>query len=62
MSAVIGHEHDHAHGPEHYPGGLMLWVKTTNDKDIGTMYLWFSFVMFLNGGFMAIAVRAEEQQ
>ncbi len=23
MSAVIGHEHDHAFGPEHYPGGFM---------------------------------------
>ena len=58
MSAVISHEHDHAHG-NHYPGGLMRWVKTTNHKDIGTMYLWFSFIMFMTGGFMAMVIRAE---
>jgi len=59
MSAVIGHDHDHAHGHDHHPSGLMRWVKTTNHKDIGTMYLWFSFVMFLVGGFMAMVIRAE---
>ena len=61
MSAVIGHEHDHdhAHGHDYHSGGLMRWVKTTNHKDIGTMYLWFSFIMFLTGGFMAMVIRAE---
>jgi cytochrome c oxidase subunit 1 len=59
MSAVIGHDHDHAHGHDHHPSGLMRWVKTTNHKDIGTMYLWFSFVMFLVGGAMAMVIRAE---
>src|SRR3989338_8346970 len=63
MSAVIdldkghGHgDHDHAHGPAK---GLMRWVLTTNHKDIGTMYLWFSFAMFLLGGSMAMVIRAE---
>src|SRR5262245_27397171 len=66
MSAVIpnhapahgGHDHDHDdhHGA---PAGLMLWVTTTNHKDIGTMYLWFSFIMFLVGGVMALTIRAE---
>jgi cytochrome c oxidase subunit I len=59
MSAVIGHDHDHAHGHDHYPRGIMRWVKTTNHKDIGTMYLWFSFIMFMTGGFMAMVIRAE---
>src|SRR3954447_5346094 len=57
MSAVIDHGHDHSHGS--YPGGLMRWVTTTNHKDIGTMYLWFSFVMFLVGGAMAMLIRGE---
>src|SRR5258705_4482886 len=57
MSAVIdsGHAHDE-HGPY---GGIMRWVTTTNHKDIGTLYLWFSFTMFLVGGMLALAIRAE---
>ena len=52
-----GHGHDdHHHGP---PAGLMRWVMTTNHKDIGTLYLWFSFIMFLTGGVLALTIRAE---
>jgi cytochrome c oxidase subunit I len=47
--------HDH-HGP---PAGITRWLYTTNHKDIGTMYLWFAFFMFLFGGTMALAIRAE---
>ncbi len=47
---------DHHHGPEK---GLMRWVKTTNHKDIGTLYLWFAFTMLLIGGAMAMVIRAE---
>ncbi|MFZ5555161.1 MAG: cytochrome c oxidase subunit I [Pseudomonadota bacterium] len=57
MAAVHPHAHDHGH--EHQPYGIMRWVTTTNHKDIGTMYLWFSFVMFLVGGVMALTIRAE---
>ena len=55
MEAAHGHAHDHAY----HPGGIMRWVTTTNHKDIGTMYLWFSFTMFLTGGIMALTIRAE---
>jgi len=45
-----------AHGPAK---GLSRWLFTTNHKDIGTMYLWFSFAMFLLGGVFALVIRAE---
>jgi cytochrome c oxidase subunit 1 len=47
---------DHAHGP---PKGFMRWVRTTNHKDIGTLYLIFSGIMFFVGGAMAMVIRAE---
>src|SRR5436305_4547827 len=54
---AAGHGVDHEHA--HHPGGIMRWITTTNHKDIGTLYLWFSFIMFLVGGVMALAIRAE---
>ncbi|NBQ13001.1 MAG: cytochrome c oxidase subunit I, partial [Gammaproteobacteria bacterium] len=57
MSAVIeAHHDDHDHGPAK---GITRWLYTTNHKDIGSMYLWFSFIMFLVGGLMALVIRAE---
>ena len=51
------HNHDHGHhGPDK---GLKRWFYTTNHKDIGTLYLWFSFIMFLTGGLFAMVIRAE---
>ena len=50
-----GHDDTHAH----HPTGMMRWITTTNHKDIGTMYLWFSFAMFLVGGCMALTIRSE---
>ena len=47
---------DHAHGPA---SGWLRWVFTTNHKDIGTLYLWFSFCMFFLGGSLILGVRAE---
>ena len=52
---VDDHDHDH-HGPDQ---GLMRWVRTTNHKDIGTLYLLFSLLMFFVGGAMALVIRAE---
>src|SRR5690606_3052717 len=57
MSAVVDDSHIHEH---HGPAkGLGRWLFTTNHKDIGSMYLWFSFTMFLLGGTMAMVIRAE---
>lgn len=47
---------DH-HGPER--SGITRWLYTTNHKDIGTLYLWLSFIMFMVGGAMALVIRAE---
>ena len=58
MSAVIENHHDD-HGHHGPAKGLKRWFYTTNHKDIGTLYLWFSFAMFLIGGAMAMIIRAE---
>jgi cytochrome c oxidase subunit 1 len=55
MSTATTHD-EHHHGA---PSGLMRWVTTTNHKDIGTLYLWFAFIMLLVGGAMAMVIRAE---
>jgi cytochrome c oxidase subunit 1 len=61
MSAVLhppaGHHDEHEHHGE--PAGWRRWVLATNHKDIGTMYLVFSFIMFLEGGVLALLIRAE---
>ena len=62
MSATKTHGHAaaHDHHDDHGPAkGIMRWLTTTNHKDIGTMYLIFSLVMFFIGGAMALVIRAE---
>jgi cytochrome c oxidase subunit 1 len=57
MANTAVHHDDHA---DHKPEGFFdRWVFTTNHKDIGTLYLVFSLVMFLIGGSMALVIRAE---
>jgi cytochrome c oxidase subunit 1 len=57
MSEAVLVNHDaHHHGPAR---GLTRWLFTTNHKDIGTLYLWFSFLMFFIGGIMALVIRTE---
>src|ERR1700728_1656300 len=55
--------HDHAHDAHddhnHAPTGIKRWLFSTNHKDIGTMYLVFSLIMFFIGGSMAMVIRAE---
>ncbi|TBR41074.1 cytochrome c oxidase subunit I [Marinomonas agarivorans] len=53
MTSISATEH---HGPEK---GLMRWILTTNHKDIGSMYLIFSLLMFFIGGSMALIIRME---
>ncbi|MBS0461349.1 MAG: cbb3-type cytochrome c oxidase subunit I, partial [Proteobacteria bacterium] len=52
-SAVHHDDHGHKEGFFH------RWFMSTNHKDIGTLYLIFSLTMFLIGGSMAMAIRAE---
>jgi len=68
MSAVTSdNAHGHQHGSadhhddhhDHMPTGWRRWMTATNHKDIGTLYLFFSFIMFLSGGVMALTIRAE---
>jgi cytochrome c oxidase subunit 1 len=47
------------HEEHHHPSGIMRWITTTNHKDIGTLYLSFSLMMFMVGGAMALVIRAE---
>jgi len=56
MSTATDTHHDEHHGPA---TGMRRWLFTTNHKDIGSMYLWFSLIMFFVGGAMAMVIRAE---
>ncbi len=64
MSAVLDPHashapHDHEHEHHGAPPGWRRWVYATNHKDIGTMYLLFSFTMFMIGGILALCIRTE---
>ena len=50
---------DSDHHEHHASSGWTRWLTTTNHKDIGSMYLIFSLVMFFIGGAMAMIIRLE---
>lgn len=63
MSDTTQHDDiQHHHGATHkkgFFGFITRWLFTTNHKDIGTLYLWLSGMMFFIGGVMALMIRAE---
>ncbi|AIF46670.1 cytochrome c oxidase subunit I [Dyella japonica] len=56
-AATHDHHHDDHHGaPKNF---FVRWCMSTNHKDIGTLYLVFSLLMFFIGGSFAMVIRAE---
>ena len=55
MSTTLEAHPDHSD----IPHGWRRWVYATNHKDIGTMYLTLSCVMWFIGGTFAMLIRAE---
>ena len=61
MAHAATHDHHDEHHDEHHEhqNFFQRWVMSTNHKDIGTLYLIFSLLMFFIGGSFAMVIRAE---
>src|SRR5690606_18445725 len=57
-AAAAPHEHDHD-DHAHKQGFVQRWFFSTNHQDIGTLYLLFSFMMFIIGAAMSVIIRLE---
>ncbi len=58
-AATKDSHHDDHH--DHKPGFFTRWFMSTNHKDIGTLYIIFSIIAALIGGFFSMVMRAELQ-
>ncbi len=60
--ATADHAHDDHHDHDHKPGFFVRWFCSTNHKDIGTLYIIFSILAGLIGGFFSMVMRLELQE
>ncbi len=56
-ATTADHHDDHAH--DHKPGFFVRWFCSTNHKDIGTLYIIFSILAALVGGWFSMMMRHE---